>query len=293
MNSCVLASVLLLSVASSVWAQDCVPVTPVCTKTIFPGTDVIQLAIDTADPGDTICLLAGIYPQTSSIDVDKPIALIGPKAGFDPRPSAGSTRIAFNVDEALILGNVEVTASNVTLEGLAFTGDTTNDLISSPSSAGISNLIIRFNIITDATIDEGIQIRDCSNCLIEYNHVFNIAEDGINMCCGSEDGIIRNNEVHDSNSANAAIYIYDSNRMEVSDNLVYASTRNDGIKMGEAMCRNDPSAPNGVIERNTVHDTAQVSQRHKCHSNPKLKMCIINPFTYSSSITGWHFCLFQ
>ena len=116
------------------------------------------------------------------------------------------------------------------------------------------NANIRYNIITKS-LDEGIQLRDCDDCVVEYNHVFNVAQDGINMCCDSANGIIQFNEVHGIGSENAAIYIYGADSIQISDNLVYDVIFNDGIKMGAKLC-NDP-APNGSIERNVVHNTAQ------------------------------------
>jgi len=235
--------------------------TPPCTTTLSPGDD-IQAAIDAASPGDIICLNPGTYSPAATIMVNKSVTLQGPQAGSDPRPSAGTTRTPGDTStEAIIDGGgalstiLRITASDVVLNGLEVRNGTA-DMIDSPSGAGISNVALRYNIIRDALGDEGVQLRDCTDCVIEFNHVFDIAQDGINLCCGSTGGTIQSNEVHDNYSENAAIYVYQATNTTIQCNLVYDVYENDGIKLGTKQ-GGDAALSGGSIRYNVVHDTRQ------------------------------------
>jgi hypothetical protein len=64
------------------------------------------------------------------------------------------------------------------------------------------------------------------------------------------------NEVHDSFSENAAIYVYGSTNTTIQCNLVYDIHNNDGIKLG-AKNGGDVALTGGSILYNIVHDTVQ------------------------------------
>jgi len=237
---------------------------PPCTTTLNPGDD-IQTAIENASSGDVICLNPGIYSPPAKISINKSITLQGPQAGVDPRPSAGTTRtLGDPLTEAIIdgaagglSGIIVVTADNVVLDGLEVRFGS-GDMIASESSIPTAGTILRYNIIDNATGDEGIQLRNVSGGLIEYNYLYQIAQDGINMCCGSTDGTVQFNEVVDNYSENAAIYLYDTTNMTIYCNLVYSVFGNDGIKLGNKN-GDDAGLAGGSILYNTVHHTAQDS----------------------------------
>ena len=230
-----------------------------CTTTLAPGAD-IQLAINNASPGSVICLEAGTYTPTGTIELNKQIELRGPQSNVDPRTTCASTRTDPTLEAVIDGGNgdiiLSVTSDDVTIDGLTIQNGRF-DLISSPAGGGITNLNIRNNIVTDASGDEGIQIRDCASCVIELNLVFDTEGDGINMCCGSTNGAIRFNEVHAIRSSNAAIYVYEADSIAITDNYVYDVINNDAIKMGGSGCASNLEAPNGSIERNVVRDVVQ------------------------------------
>lgn len=232
-----------------------------CTTTLAAGSD-IQAAIDAANAGDVICLAPGTYLPTARIEINKSVTLQGPQTKVDPRTSAGTTRTPGNTStEAIVDGGgrlatiLRITADNVVLDGLEIR-NSTGDMVDSPSGSDIANVAVRYNILHDALGDEGMQLRDCTDCVIEYNHIFDIAQDGINLCCGSTGGLIQFNEVHEDHSENAAIYVYEATLTTIQCNLVYNVTRNEGIKLG-IKGGGDAERSGGSIRYNVVHDTAQ------------------------------------
>jgi hypothetical protein len=257
-----LSTVVLLAAFAFGTSNTGVAAAATCNTTLNPGDD-IQAAIDSASSGDVICLNPGIYSPSAKIDIDKSITLQGPQAGIDPRPSVGTSRTpGDSLAEAIIDGSVGglsgiivITADNVVIDGVEVRSGS-GDLIDSESSIPTVGTVLRYNIIDAATGDEGIQLRYVENGVIEYNHVFNIAQDGINMCCGSTGGAIRFNEVHSISSENAAIYVYDATNMSIQCNLVYDVYNNDGIKLG-TKGGDDATLSGGSILYNTVYNTAQ------------------------------------
>jgi len=231
-----------------------------CTVTLPSGGD-IQAAVTAASPGDVICLSAGTYTPAATIVINKALTLQGPQSEVDPRPSASTTRTPGGAAEAIIDGGgtlgtiISITSSNVVLDGFEVKNGT-GDLIASPTSSGIVNLRVAYLIIHDATGDEGMQIRDCEGCTIEYNYAFDTEGEGINLCCGSVDGLIQFNETIDINSENAAIYIYDAEHTTIQCNLIDTTFRNEGIKFG-AKYGPDALKSGGDILYNVIRNTAQ------------------------------------
>lgn len=227
----------------------------------------IQAAIAVADPGDTIRVSPGTYELTQRLEINKPLILLGAQAGVDPRTAAG-LRTPGGADESIINGLnaistlIRIEADDVTIEGFDITGGT-GDLITSSSSNAIATPTIRYNFVRDSSGDEGMQVRNSTGAIIEYNRVFNTAGDGINLAgdgvgggVSSRDGIIRFNEVHNILSPDAAIYTYGSVSTTIEGNLVYDVINNDGIKLGDKG-GSDAAREGGVIADNTVRDSAQ------------------------------------
>ncbi len=222
----------------------------------------IQAAINAADSGDTILVHPGTYNPVSTIVIDtNNLVLQGPQANVDPRPSEGSSRTAGSASEAIIDGSVyalgkiiEVDADNVVINGFEIKSGIKDMIRQSNPHSGTT---VRYNIIHDGLGDEGVQLKECANGIMEYNYVYDIAHpgDALNFA-DSTNGAIRFNEVYDIGSENAAIYVYGSTDMEIVGNLVYHVTQNDGIKLG-AKGGGDASKTGGLIKDNVVHDTEQ------------------------------------
>jgi len=233
-----------------------------CTTTIPAGSD-IQAAINAASPGDVICLAPGVYSPASKININKSVTLQGPQADVDPRPSAGTVRTPGDTSmEAIIDGSasslsgiIVITADNVVLNGLEIRGGS-GDLVDSETSSPTSGTVLQYNIIHDSSGDEGVQLRNVAGARIEYNYVYATTGDGINLCCGSSDGVIQFNEVYDISSPDAAVYVYGATSTTIQCNLVHQVNNNDGIKLGSKNGA-DASLVGGSVRYNVVHTTVQ------------------------------------
>jgi hypothetical protein len=260
---CLSASLLLglaLSVLPAGAADRHVNPDGLCGGNVPCYTD-LQSAIDASGPGDVIHVQAGLYIPAATVDVTVPVRILGPMADNNPLPSKGTSRVPGSASEAIVCGAyslatlMRISASDVEVNGLEFrwgTGDLLETVQTRPTSGGI----IRNNIIHGSSGDEGMQLRNVAGALIECNHVYATAGDGINLCCGSTDGIIRWNEVHDIGSENAAVYVYSSNNTTIEGNLIYNTTLNEGIKLG-AKYGPDSLLTGGTILNNKIHDTRQ------------------------------------
>jgi nitrous oxidase accessory protein NosD len=221
----------------------------------------LQSAIDASSPGDLIAVQAALYPLTSTVLVDRPVEIYGPQAGVNPLPSRGTLRVAGSGAEAILDGGgtlgvlLRILADDVLLDGLEVR-DGTGDLVESLAGTPTSRTRLRNNILHGSSGDEGVQLRATTDAVVECNHVFATAGDGLNLCCGSTGGILRFNEVHDCSSENAAIYVYNSTDTRIEGNLVYDTTQNEGIKLG-AKYGPDAALTGGVVLHNTTRATAQ------------------------------------
>jgi hypothetical protein len=221
----------------------------------------LQSAINASSPGDLIAVQAALYPLTSTVVVDRSVEIDGPQAGVNPLPSKGTTRIPGSAAEAIFDGGgtlgvlIRILADDVVIDGLEVrngTGDLIESLLATPTSrTRLSN-----DIVHGSSGDEGVQLRATADAVLECNHVYSTAGDGLNLCCGSTGGILRFNEVHDCASENAAIYVYNSTDTRIEGNLVHGTTQNEGIKLG-AKYGPDAALTGGVVLNNTTRATAQ------------------------------------
>jgi hypothetical protein len=150
---------------------------------------------------------------------------------------------------------IRILANDVVIDGLEVcngTGDLIESLVATPTS----RTRLRNNIVHGSSGDEGVQLRATADAVIECNRVYATVGDGLNLCCSSTGGILRFNEVHDCASENAAIYVYGATDTRIEGNLVYNTTRNEGIKLG-SKAGPDAALTGGVVINNTTRATAQ------------------------------------
>jgi len=123
---------------------------------------------------------------------------------------------------------IYIDADNVTIDGLEVANGA-GDLIR--QSGAYSGTTIRNCVVHDSSGDEGIQLKSCTDCLVECNLVYDVAQDGISIAEDSSNSVISNNEIHHVGSENAAIYVYDSYDMTVACNYIHDTPAANGIKM--------------------------------------------------------------
>ena len=261
LSSFALASA-LVAAASPVWGASLYVNNDGLCGGHSPCYTSIQAAIAAALPGDDVIVQPGLYSITSRIDVDKSVKILGPQMGVNPLPSNGTPRIPGDTaTEAIVDGGfalstlIRITADNVEINGMEVRNGT-GDLIDSQVATPTSGTIVRNNIIHGSSGDEGVQLRAVAGAVIECNHVYGTAGDGLNLCCGATNGLIRYNELHDISSLDAALYVYGATSTTIEGNLVYNTSNNEGIKLGSKNGA-DAGGTGGTIRNNTVHDTRQ------------------------------------
>ncbi len=224
----------------------------------------IQEAINAASPGDTIVVAAGTYSLDTTINVTKPLTILGAQAGVDPRPSAAGRAGPETVLQGPSNKPVfNIAASDVEINGFTVIGNVNDknvNIIQEVSATFTSaNVTVVYNVITNTgtTMNEAVKIRVGTAPVISHNYIYNIPSpgDAINFDRVTN-GRIEYNEIFHSGSENAAIYVYDSTQTQIIGNIVDTTTQNDGIKLG-AKNGADATKTGGRIAFNVVRNTAQ------------------------------------
>jgi parallel beta-helix repeat protein len=189
------------------------------TRNVSPGDD-IQAVITAANPGDTIMFGLGTYSLSATLNVNKSLTLTSENPYATPKPI---------LDGGGTLGRIiYIAADNVIIDGLEIANGTEDLIRQSDAYVGTT---VRNCVVHDSSGDEGIQLKACTDCLVECNLVYDVAQDGISIADDSHNSAIRNNEIYNAGSENAAIYVYDSYNMTVACNYIHDTPAANGIKM--------------------------------------------------------------
>jgi Ca2+-binding RTX toxin-like protein len=118
----------------------------------------IQAAIDAASDDYTIRLAAGTYVE--NIDVDKDVTILGPNHGIDGNGARGA--------EAIIDGQVKISAAGVTIDGVEIVGDAPGSLGNTGVEV-LSNDFTLTNSVLNGTGDTAIITGTVSGLDISHN----------------------------------------------------------------------------------------------------------------------------
>ena len=159
---------------------------------VYPG-DSIQAVIDVASPYDTIIVHAGTYAEHIIINKDG-LTLLGEQQDVDPRPAVGGRSGPESIiDTETNHVPVYIDADNVVLNGFTIRldeyapGSGDQDLVYQDKSH--SGTVVKYNIITSRLIDgnptpdsdDAIQLKKCTNGVIEYNYAHHVLGNGFNF----------------------------------------------------------------------------------------------------------------
>ncbi len=194
------------------------------TWQVNPGDD-IQAAINNASPGDTIQFAVGTYSLPATLLIDKTLTLTSADCCLPslPRLDGGGTLVRI----------ILIDADNVTIKGLEVANGT-GDLIR--QSAAHTGTVVTQCIVHDSNSagDEGIQLTNCTNCVISNNLVYDVEQDAIAVSSNSVNCQIISNEIYDSRSENGAIFVYDSYSITIRGNYIHDTTAAAGIKFDDS-----------------------------------------------------------
>ncbi len=128
------------------------------------GYATISAAVTGANPGDTIYVGPGTYNE--SVNINKPLTLDGAQMGVAGASSGGVARTG---SESVVTGQVNVTASDVVVNGFSFTNHGIQMNITGSAANILSGVKIENNIFSNYS-SVGMPTDDAGNLLISGNY---------------------------------------------------------------------------------------------------------------------------
>jgi hypothetical protein len=229
----------------------------------LPCYKTIQLAHAnvTTVAGDMILVAPAVYNFTGTFDVTKQVSIIGPNANINAVPSTGSTRVPGDaLSEAILNANAGVTAlirvraSNVEINGFEMRGSTL-DQVQTLVTTPVSNLRVSYNIMHNVG-DDAFQLRAVNGAFVECNYIYAVGGDAVNVCCGSNNMTIRNNEIENAGTPDGAITTVDTPNSLVEGNYVHVVPNGSGIQIGASSGANVGLGGNTIVA-NIVSDVGR------------------------------------
>jgi hypothetical protein len=243
------------------------------TTNVFPGApnvspnwDNLAAAVVDTDAGGTVLVQPGLYEITASINLDKPISIIGPLDGVNtdsvsgPRSgillggynrntlAQGEASFASNVGDALSTTVISIGASDITIAGLDFeTSSIAHGILRSPVGLGLNNITIRDNVFrkellssANTNSQHAVRIENATNVTISGNSTRNLR--------GGQGG----------SPDHGVIWILNSSNVNISHNEI----RNTGDvdRVGAIQVTGTTASNNIVITRNRIWGNSALSE---------------------------------
>jgi len=161
------------------------------------NVDELEDALSEAVDGDTIILTAGKYQLDETLEINKSVKILGPKANVDPRPSEDTSRTD-DSKEAILSGDkgntddpvsqadatskgwlasiIKISAHYVEINGLTFEKayDYMVYTAETDSAEDLTGIKIINNVVRCGRGNEGIKVKNTVDALVQYNYIHDI-----------------------------------------------------------------------------------------------------------------------
>jgi hypothetical protein len=158
-----------------------------CSKTISAGTKVLQPAINSLKPGETLCLHGGVYSTGGSFGTSADTTTIA----VSGTSSAPITVRAYGTEKAIVHGQTKISGSYLKILGLTFEGPLSRNSTSATERranlvefSGSHHVTFENNEVRKSDYHAGVYLANVNNirilrCYMHDNGRFNIDSDPV------------------------------------------------------------------------------------------------------------------